>query len=315
MGLTLGVDIGTSSCKGVLVAADGTLRGPGLRPHPVSSPAPGLGRARRRADLVGRLPRSGRRTAAAPTAPSRVAAADRRGRGQRHRAVPAARRRRWPAAAPGDPVRRRHPRHRADRRADRAVRRRHRAGALRLAADQPGHRAEARPGWPSTSRRSAAATRRWFMASSYLAFRLTGEYVLDHHSASQSVPLYSPRTNAWIERVVRTDRPGPGVAAPGVAGRGRRRRHAQAAAETGLPEGIPVMAGTIDAWAEAVSVGVLQPGDVMLMYGTTMFLVHVTRQAYALAEPVGHRRRAARAPTTWPPAWRPPARSPTGCAS
>jgi xylulokinase len=47
-----------------------------------------------------------------------------------------------------------------------------------------------------------------------------------------------------------------------------------AAAATGLPAGAPVVAGTIDAWSEAVSVGAQQPGDLMLMYGSTMFLIN-----------------------------------------
>jgi xylulokinase len=51
--------------------------------------------------------------------------------------------------------------------------------------------------------------------------------------------------------------------------------HVSAADQTGIPAGTPVVAGTIDAWAEATSVGVTAPGDVMLMYGTTMFLVEV----------------------------------------
>ena len=33
--------------------------------------------------------------------------------------------------------------------------------------------------------------------------------------------------------------------------------------------------GTVDAWAEAFSAGVRQPGDLMLMYGSTMFFVQV----------------------------------------
>jgi xylulokinase len=49
---------------------------------------------------------------------------------------------------------------------------------------------------------------------------------------------------------------------------------AEAAAAAGLPEGIPVITGTIDAWSEALSVGAQGVGDLMLMYGTTMFLVH-----------------------------------------
>ena len=49
-----------------------------------------------------------------------------------------------------------------------------------------------------------------------------------------------------------------------------------ASERTGIPAGTPVAAGTIDAWAEAVSVGVRASGDMMLMYGSTMFLVVLT---------------------------------------
>ena len=48
-----------------------------------------------------------------------------------------------------------------------------------------------------------------------------------------------------------------------------------AADATGLPAGTPVCAGTVDAWAEAFSAGVRRPGDLMLMYGSTMFFVQV----------------------------------------
>jgi len=125
-----------------------------------------------------------------------------------------------------------------------------------------------------------ARTRRWFMASSYLGYRLTGEYVLDHHSASQSVPLYDPVAHTWIAEWC--DQTAPGLEWPrlvwpaDVIGTVT----AQAAAETGLPAGVPVVAGTVDAWAEAVSVGASNPGDLMVMYGTTMFLVNVTAQPH-----------------------------------
>ena len=36
------------------------------------------------------------------------------------------------------------------------------------------------------------------MASSFAVLRLTGEYVLDHHSASQSDPLYDLGRRDWI---------------------------------------------------------------------------------------------------------------------
>ncbi|MBX3079220.1 MAG: FGGY-family carbohydrate kinase [Cryobacterium sp.] len=119
-----------------------------------------------------------------------------------------------------------------------------------------------------------AEARRLFMPSSWLVWNLTGRYVLDHHSASQSTPLYDTDALAWFAPWADAIAPAielpnlvwPGDTAGGVS---------PAAAElTGLPAGIPVIAGTIDAWSEAISVGAQQPGDLMLMYGTTMFLVN-----------------------------------------
>lgn len=118
-----------------------------------------------------------------------------------------------------------------------------------------------------------ARARRLFMPSSWLAWNLTGAYVLDHHSASQSWPLYDATANSWYRPWTEAICPSlelPPLVWPGdVAGT----VSAAAAHETGLPEGIPVIAGTIDAWSEAVSVGAQHVGDLMLMYGTTMFLV------------------------------------------
>ena len=53
---------------------------------------------------------------------------------------------------------------------------------------------------------------------------------------------------------------------------------AAAAAATGLAAGTPVIVGTIDAAAEAISVGVGSPGDLMIMYGTTAFFIQVNDQ-------------------------------------
>ncbi len=115
-----------------------------------------------------------------------------------------------------------------------------------------------------------ARARRLFMPASYLAFRLTGEYVLDHHSASQSTPLYDTRSQEWHAEWAARVAPGielPPLRWPGdVAGRTREQIG-------GIPAGTPVITGTIDAWSEAVSVNAQNAGDLMLMYGTTMFLV------------------------------------------
>jgi xylulokinase len=121
-----------------------------------------------------------------------------------------------------------------------------------------------------------ARTARCYMASSYAVARLTGEYVLDHHSASQCDPLYDLAGERWAEDWAAEIAPGvplPRLVWPAeVAGE----LTAVAAAQTGIPAGTPVMAGTVDAWAEAFSVGVRRPGDLMLMYGSTLFFVQVT---------------------------------------
>ena len=114
---------------------------------------------------------------------------------------------------------------------------------------------------------------RLLMPSSLAVLRLTGEYVLDHHSASQCDPLYDLRAGTWIdewwERVA-GELPQPRLAWPAeVVGE----VSSAAAEETGLPVGTPVCAGTIDAWAESVAAGVTEPGDLMIMYGSTIFLI------------------------------------------
>ncbi|HEY2193383.1 MAG TPA: FGGY family carbohydrate kinase, partial [Actinomycetospora sp.] len=120
------------------------------------------------------------------------------------------------------------------------------------------------------------ATRLFLMASSFLVHRLTGEYVLDHHSASQCDPMYDLEAADWAHDWAELVAPGlvlPRLAWPTeVAGTVTD----EAAAATGLQPGTPVTVGTVDAWAESVSAGVRDAGDTMVMYGSTMFLVQVT---------------------------------------
>ncbi|MDF3018607.1 MAG: carbohydrate kinase, partial [Thermomicrobiales bacterium] len=113
-------------------------------------------------------------------------------------------------------------------------------------------------------------------SSSYMVYRLTGEYVMDYHTASYYNPLFDLRHLCWDARfagpIVELDRLPKLMWSDQIAGAVTP----AAAAETGLKVGTPVTAGTIDAAAEAVSVGVVDPGDMMVMYGTTMFFIHVT---------------------------------------
>jgi len=114
---------------------------------------------------------------------------------------------------------------------------------------------------------------RLLMPSSLAVLRLTGEYVLDHHSASQCDPLYDLRAGRWIDErwaSIAQELPQPRLLWPAeVAGEVT----AAAAELTGLPAGTPVCAGTIDAWAESIAAGVTEPGELMIMYGSTVFLV------------------------------------------
>jgi xylulokinase len=120
----------------------------------------------------------------------------------------------------------------------------------------------------------AAKAQMLFMPSSWLAYQLTGQYVLDHHSASQCTPMYDTTAHEWYrpyaEPLIHSIEL-PRLVWPGdIVGQ----VSAAASDQTGVPQGVPVIGGTIDAWSEAVSVGAQRPGDLMLMYGTTMFLVH-----------------------------------------
>ena len=120
-----------------------------------------------------------------------------------------------------------------------------------------------------------ANTHKILTASSYPVLKLTGEMVMDRHSASYYNPLFDIETLAWTPDfagpIIELDRLPRLLWSDEIAGKVTR----QAADLTGLRAGTPVTAGTIDAAAEAVSVGVINPGDLMAMYGTTLFFIQV----------------------------------------
>ena len=124
-------------------------------------------------------------------------------------------------------------------------------------------------------------TKQLLMANSFVVQRLTGEYTLDSISASLCVPMFDPRTRRWIDEWAGEVAPGlvlPRILEPWeVAGRITER----GAELTGLPAGIPVCAGTVDAPVESASIGVRDPGDVMLTYGTTLGIAGVLTEPRA----------------------------------
>ena len=118
-------------------------------------------------------------------------------------------------------------------------------------------------------------TARLMTSTTWITYRLTGESVIDHYTAANFAPLYDIARRDWCHDLA----PGlcPDGMLPRLAWSTEIAGHVTAAAarETGLAEGTPVTVGTIDAAAEAVSVGVRAPGDMMLMYGSTIFVILV----------------------------------------
>ncbi len=121
-----------------------------------------------------------------------------------------------------------------------------------------------------------AKTAKILNASSYLVFRLTGEYVVDHFTAANFSPLYDVSRRDWTAGLA--DDIAPLDMLPRLMWSTEIAGHItpEAAAQTGLAPGTPVTAGTIDAAAEAVSVGVRESGDMMMMYGSTIFMIMLT---------------------------------------
>jgi xylulokinase len=121
-----------------------------------------------------------------------------------------------------------------------------------------------------------ARTAKILTSTSYLVFRLTGDYVIDHYTAANFSPLYDVDKLDWTEELSDDIVPAAMLPrllwSPEIAGTITRK----AAAQTGLAAGTPVTTGTIDAAAEAISVGVRAPGDMMMMYGSTIFIIMLT---------------------------------------
>ena len=263
--LVLGIDVGTASSKGALVRADGEIVRQAVREHGVSLPRPGW--VEQDAESVWWSDFVGLCRELLDGVEEPIAAVGASGIGPCLLPCDAEDRPLRPAILYG-----------VDTRAGaEAVELSERLGAERILARGGSALSSQALGpkllWLSRHEPEIwAATRRWHNASSFLVARLTGEWVVDHQYASQCDPFYDLAANAWAEdwiaESLSPDLPLPPLAwAAEVVGV----VSGEAAVETGLPAETPVVAGTIDAWAEAKSVGATAPGELMVMYGSTMF--------------------------------------------
>lgn len=120
-----------------------------------------------------------------------------------------------------------------------------------------------------------AKAAKFVTASTFLAAKLTGNYVIDRYTAAYFTPMYDLDANDWdyanLSPFCRGDQLAECRWADEVAGTVT----SEAAAATGLAAGTPVVVGTADAAADAVGVGVFNPGDMLLMFGSSVYMIHI----------------------------------------
>ena len=118
---------------------------------------------------------------------------------------------------------------------------------------------------------------RWFLTcQNFIVARLTGKASIDNYTASTYSPIIDVEKRSWIDETTAGINPTAKLpqkywtteVVGGVT--------LQAAKTTGLQPGTPVIAGTIDAAAEAVSIGNYSVGDTMGMFGSSNSIIAIT---------------------------------------
>lgn len=117
-------------------------------------------------------------------------------------------------------------------------------------------------------------THKFLTGSSYITAKLTGNYVVDQFLAKAAFrPLY--RADGTVDEAecglyCRPEQLCECRVVTELAGTVT----SEAAAQTGLLAGTPVIVGTGDSTSEAVSVGIVEPGDVMFQFGSSLFFYY-----------------------------------------
>lgn len=117
-----------------------------------------------------------------------------------------------------------------------------------------------------------------FMLNDWITYRLSGERTAEHSSAAESF-LYDVTACAWSDTLVTAvELPAAALSPLRCAGAEAGRVTSAAAAATGLPEGTPVFVGGADTEMALLGSGVVAPGDVGVVMGTTMPLQMVLEE-------------------------------------
>jgi xylulokinase len=272
MTCTLGIDIGTFESKGVLVDQNGQILAEARQPHKMLVPRPGWAEHRADEDWWGDVVRITRAILATPGVSARDIACI---------ATSAIGPCMLPVDAAGDPLMNGVLYGVDTRAADEIAELTGRIGAETI-LDRCGNALTSQSVGPKilwlkrNHPEIFAKTAKILTSTSHIVFRLTGAHVIDHYTAANFSPLYDVTVQDWTTALA-DDIAGPDrlprlMWSTQIAGHVTE----AAAAETGLVAGTPVTCGTIDAAAEAISVGVRHNGDMMMMYGSTIFMVQLT---------------------------------------
>lgn len=123
-----------------------------------------------------------------------------------------------------------------------------------------------------------AKAHKFLTGSSFITAKLTGNYVVDRFLGLASFnPLYfndgtpNPET---CRPICRPDQLAEVKEANDIAGYVTE----EAARETGLAVGTPVITGTDDSGAEAISTGVVAPGKMMIQFGSSIYMILGTKE-------------------------------------
>jgi xylulokinase len=112
--------------------------------------------------------------------------------------------------------------------------------------------------------------------------RLTGENTVDIYDAAAFIPYFDVHSQGWVAELSSLVAPVQMMPRPTWTCEVAGRVTAEAARATGLATGTPVITGTADAAAEAISAGLTDVGDLMVMYGSSTFFILLTKELLAM---------------------------------
>jgi len=110
-------------------------------------------------------------------------------------------------------------------------------------------------------------------ATGFLLYRLARTNVLDIYDAVSFAPFVDSSQRQWKPDIGRYVAPAEMLPRLTWTCEVAGRITAEGARLSGLAEGTPIIAGTADAAAEAISAGLSNVGDMMLMYGSSAFFI------------------------------------------